>query len=455
MARDDPVLGAVADSGALAPPRVCSRCCPAAPTRSVWCMRRASCSGPDRVEALHVNHGLRPAAGEDERFCARAVPAARRAAARRARRGADRSGNLEARAREARYAAAEAVRAREAACDLVATGHTATDQVETVLYRLVVLARAAGRCSAWRRAAIASCARCWTCRRDDTRAYCQEAGLDVARGRVQRRTARLARNRLRLDVLPGAARDPPGRGAERAGDRGAAARRAGGPRAGRRRGARARSVPAAPRRPSRRRAWRPSPPALRRLVLRRLAEQAAGGPLPLRPERMRGDRAPRGARRQRRRSTSAPACARSPSTASSASRAATTRRRREPVALPVPGHVPLRRLGAGAAEPRRAGARRPGLAGRAACSTPTGSPRRSPCGPGATATACGRSGWTGRSRCRTCSATARCRARCAAPCRWSSPGDEIAWVAGVAVSDAFKVTDERPRPRCGSRAGPS
>src|SRR5919198_4141354 len=88
--------------------------------------------GRGRVAALHVNHGLRAAAAADERFCSElcesiGVPLTveRVSIARR--------GNLEAAAREARYEAAERVRAR-LGLDLIATGHTASDQVETVLY---------------------------------------------------------------------------------------------------------------------------------------------------------------------------------------------------------------------------------------------------------------------------------------------------------------------------------
>ena len=44
-------------------------------------------------------------------------------------------GNVQAEAREARYAAAERLR-RRAGLDWIATGHTRTDLAETVLYRL-------------------------------------------------------------------------------------------------------------------------------------------------------------------------------------------------------------------------------------------------------------------------------------------------------------------------------
>ena len=54
-------------------------------------------------------------------------------------------GNLQAAAREARYAAAERLRAGRG-LDWIATGHSRTDQVETVLYRLAV---SPGRAACW------------------------------------------------------------------------------------------------------------------------------------------------------------------------------------------------------------------------------------------------------------------------------------------------------------------
>jgi tRNA(Ile)-lysidine synthase len=93
----------------------------------------ARIAGAGSVSALHVNYGLRDAADADERHCAATCERLGvELAVRRPKR--PETGNLQAWARDARYgAAAQIALAREAD---VAAGHTATDQVETILYRL-------------------------------------------------------------------------------------------------------------------------------------------------------------------------------------------------------------------------------------------------------------------------------------------------------------------------------
>ncbi len=91
--------------------------------------------GPASVHALHVNYGLRPAADGDERVCRDLCSRLRIDLHIERPKGL--AGNLQAAARETRYAAAEQLRAR-AGGDWVATGHTRTDLAETVLYRLAV-----------------------------------------------------------------------------------------------------------------------------------------------------------------------------------------------------------------------------------------------------------------------------------------------------------------------------
>jgi tRNA(Ile)-lysidine synthase len=95
-------------------------------------------AGAEAVSALHVNYALRDAADEDERHCRRlAGDLGVALVVRRAGHGdlapAPQTGNVQAWARDARYAAAARLAGERAD---VAAGHTATDQVETILYRL-------------------------------------------------------------------------------------------------------------------------------------------------------------------------------------------------------------------------------------------------------------------------------------------------------------------------------
>jgi tRNA(Ile)-lysidine synthase len=88
-----------------------------------------------RPVAVHVDHGLRPASGDDARVVE--LAARRFGAGFRGRRVDVAPGpNLEARARAARYGALEAVR-REVGATVVLTGHTADDQAETVLLHVL------------------------------------------------------------------------------------------------------------------------------------------------------------------------------------------------------------------------------------------------------------------------------------------------------------------------------
>jgi tRNA(Ile)-lysidine synthase len=232
--------------------------------------------GRGRVMALHVNHGLREAAGEDERFCKElceslGVPLVVERVSVPGR------GNLEAAAREARYEAAERVRAR-LGLDVIATGHTASDQVETIVYRL---ASSPGRRALLgmrpRRDRVARPLLGVT--REETHAYCEEAGLGW-REDESNRDRGLARNRLRLEILPALREIHPAADRnvlataallrdehevlEQAVEQAVKESGAGGSPP---------SVEVA--------RLAPLPPALRRLVLMRLAEEAAGGPVPL------------------------------------------------------------------------------------------------------------------------------------------------------------------------------
>jgi tRNA(Ile)-lysidine synthase len=90
-------------------------------------------SGAGAISALHVNYGLRDGADADERHCATLCERyGVSLEVERPRR--PETGNLQAWARDARYGAAARIALARGAD--VAAGHTATDQVETVLYRL-------------------------------------------------------------------------------------------------------------------------------------------------------------------------------------------------------------------------------------------------------------------------------------------------------------------------------
>ena len=154
-------------------------------------------AGRAAVSALHVNYRLRAEADADERHC---QTLARRLGVplevRRPRRPA--GGNLQAWAREERYrAAAELAEARGAD---VAAGHTASDQVETILYRLAS--------SPSRRALLGMSPRdgrlvrpLLELTRAQTAAYCTARGLPW-REDESNASDRYARGRVRAQLVP-------------------------------------------------------------------------------------------------------------------------------------------------------------------------------------------------------------------------------------------------------------
>lgn len=131
-----------------------------------------------RVSALHINHGLRGAeADEDARFC-------------RAVMGAEvvdgRGGKSEDELREIRYGLATDT--------LRATGHTASDQVETIIYRLVSSGRPTGIKPKREDGVVRPLLPVW---REETEAYCGAHGLDYRTDSSNRDTTRgLIRERI-------------------------------------------------------------------------------------------------------------------------------------------------------------------------------------------------------------------------------------------------------------------
>jgi tRNA(Ile)-lysidine synthase len=153
---------------------------------------------PGALTALHVNYGLRAEASEaDERhvrmLCERAEVelVVHRSGA------APERGNLQAWARDLRYGEAGVLAAADGA--FVATGHTASDQVETVLYRLAA--------SPGRRALLGMPARdgrlirpLLGVTREETAAHCRSRGL-AWRDDATNSDDRFARGRVRHGLL--------------------------------------------------------------------------------------------------------------------------------------------------------------------------------------------------------------------------------------------------------------
>jgi tRNA(Ile)-lysidine synthase len=166
--------------------------------------------GSDDVTALHVNYGLRPEAGGDEAHCAELCERLGVRLEVERPRGPDGSGNLQAWARDVRYSAAARIAYSSGA--RIATGHTADDQVETILYRLAS--------SPSRRALLGMKARDGSLvrpllgfSREQTTAYCEERGLEWRDDPTNEETD-YARNKIRhglgralAEVHPAAARN--------------------------------------------------------------------------------------------------------------------------------------------------------------------------------------------------------------------------------------------------------
>ena len=133
-----------------------------------------------RVSALHVNHGLRGEDSEDDaRFCREALGAE----------VVDLPGEgSEEELRDRRYSVA--------ADRLRATGHTASDQVETILYRLVSRGAPTGIAPRRDDGVVHPLLPVW---RAETEAYCRAHGLEF---RVDATNGATKRGLIRERILP-------------------------------------------------------------------------------------------------------------------------------------------------------------------------------------------------------------------------------------------------------------
>jgi len=134
-----------------------------------------------RTSALHVDHGLRGAESDDDaRFCEERL-------------GADvvrldGAGMSEAELRDQRYSVPRSM--------LRATGHTASDQVETILYRLAARGSATGIEVRRADGVVRPLLSLW---RAETEAYCRAEGLEF---RVDSSNADTKRGLIRDEIVP-------------------------------------------------------------------------------------------------------------------------------------------------------------------------------------------------------------------------------------------------------------
>jgi tRNA(Ile)-lysidine synthase len=158
----------------------------------------ATLLGPERVHASHVNYRLREGADDGE-AAARRLCAALRIDLHVERPSRLAAGNVQAAARSFRYEAAERLRTRSNAV-AIATGHTRTDVAETLIYRLAT--------SPGSRALLGLPARngrvvrpLLGLERDRVRELAMAARLPFADDETNDER-RYARNRIRAEVLP-------------------------------------------------------------------------------------------------------------------------------------------------------------------------------------------------------------------------------------------------------------
>jgi tRNA(Ile)-lysidine synthase len=162
-------------------------------------------AGPEAVSALHVNYGLREESDADQRHCAALCESLGVQLALERPVRPEGPGNLQAWARDNRYAAAAALALPRGAT--IVTGHTADDQVETILYRLA--SSPSRRALLGMRPHDGSLARpLLGFTREETTAYCEQRGL-AWRDDASNEDAGFARSRIRHGLLPELARVHP------------------------------------------------------------------------------------------------------------------------------------------------------------------------------------------------------------------------------------------------------
>jgi tRNA(Ile)-lysidine synthase len=230
--------------------------------------------GPAAVVALHVDYGLRPESHDDADFCASLCERLGVELVTERPVRVEGPGNLQAWARDFRYAAA--ARLAEARDATIVTGHTADDQVETILYRLAS--------SPSRRALLGMKERdgrlarplLGTTRAEVT-AYDSERGLGWREDPTNEEES-YARNRVRHGLLPELAAIHPAAAANVL--RTAALLRDEGEVLDGLVAAELDGSSGAPRGRIVHARFAALPPALRRLVLQRLADAVAGRPVP-------------------------------------------------------------------------------------------------------------------------------------------------------------------------------
>ena len=152
--------------------------------------------------AAHINHRLRGADADRDEACGAAGAAALGVAFVRDElpAGLGRGGNLEARARAARYAALRRL-ATAYGCTRIATGHTLDDQAETVLMRLIRGSGGRGLGAILPCRADGIIRPLIECRRADIEAVVRTAGL-AYRVDQSNRDPRFLRTHVRERVLP-------------------------------------------------------------------------------------------------------------------------------------------------------------------------------------------------------------------------------------------------------------